>query len=93
MVKRPAPKVGDDEPNGDENGNEGGRAVRKLDPLIRALLSHVPMPHSVWPPQERQKWIALLSEAFGVIYKDAPDPPKGAAGGTQHSSGPVSPPR
>jgi hypothetical protein len=93
MVKRPTPAVNDDN-NGDDNGDEVvARFNRKIDPFVRALLNHLPPPKSVWPPADRQKWLQLLSESFGVIYKDAPDPPKGAASGPpQHPPGPVSPP-
>lgn len=87
MVKRPSPSLGSDDEDGDNDVNR-----RRLDPLVRALLGHLPQAHAVWPPQERQKWLQLLSEAFGVIYKDAPDPPKGAAGASQHTGGPVQPP-
>jgi len=89
MVKRPTPSLGGD----DDNGGNDDMNRRRLDPLVRALLGHLPAAHGVWPPQERQKWIGLLSDVFGVIYKDAPDPPKGAAGAGQHPGGPVQPPK
>jgi hypothetical protein len=85
-MKKPA------SPGGGENEEDNGvRMTRRLDPLVRALLGHLPQSHAVWPPQERQKWLQLLSEAFGVIYKDAPDKP-GAGGGasTQHPPGSIS---
>ena len=88
MVKRPTPSMEND----DDNGDNDVMNRRKLDPLVRALLGHLPVAHSVWPPQERQKWLQLLSEAFGVIYKDAPDPPKDKPGASQHPPGSVSPP-
>jgi hypothetical protein len=96
MAKRSTPIGGSD--NDDGNDNEG-RMSRRLDPLVRALLGHLPPSHSVWPPQERQKWITMLQEAFGVIYKDAEQvKPAGAPIGTgtqatQHPSGPVPPTR
>jgi hypothetical protein len=93
MAKRPTSTASELED--DDNGNEGGRSLsRKLDPLVRALLGHLPPAHAVWPPADRAKWLQLLSEAFGVIYKDAPDPPKTSpASGSQHPPGTVPPPR
>lgn len=97
MVKKPSPQSGSSDLDDDDNGNEGGRTVRKLDPMVRALLGHLPQAKSVWPPAERQKWLQLLSDTFGVIYKDA-DPPVIAKPGqpsgttTQHPPGTVSPP-
>lgn len=50
----------------------------QVDPLVTALLGHLPPAHTVWPPPERQKWLDMLGDAFAVIYKDA-EPPKGAS--------------
>ena len=84
MAKKPTTTPGEE--NEEENGV---RMTRRLDPLVRALLSHLPQAHAVWPPQERQKWLQLLSEAFGVIYKDAPDKPGAPGAATQHPPGTV----
>ena len=95
MVKRPTSGAA---PGGDDNGDDnemGGRGPR-IDPLVKALLGHLPPSKSVWPPQERAKWVALLSEALGVIYRDA-EPPKPAGqphgAPAQHQTGTVSPTR
>ena len=87
MVKRPTAIADDD------NGNER-RGRRGLDPLISALLSHMPAAHTVWSPPERQKWMSMLNDALAVIYKDAPDPkPERTSGAPQHPPGTVSPPQ
>lgn len=75
-----------------DNDDDNGTPVRRgrVDPLIQALLGHLPAPHTVWPPQERQKWLGMLGDALGVIYKDA-EPPR-APGQTPHGNpqtGPV----
>jgi len=96
MVKRPTPGGAPGDNGDDDNDERGGRGMR-IDPLVKALLGHLPPPKSVWPPQERSKWIALLNEALGVIYRDA-EPPKPAgqshgAPAAQHQAGPVPPTR
>jgi hypothetical protein len=82
MAKRPTSTNNDD----DEDNGEVRIVMRGLDPLVRALLKHLPPTKSVWSPADRQKWMAMLTDAFNVIYKDAPDPPKaGSSSGTgQH---------
>jgi hypothetical protein len=89
MVKKPTHASSDDDNNYEDDEN-GGKARMRIDPLIKALLGHLPASKSVWPPQERSKWIALLSEALGVIYRDA-EPPKGQPGAAtpQHPTGTV----
>lgn len=90
MVKRPTSPAGGADDNGDDDVELGGRRGLRVDPLVKALLGHLPPPKSTWPPQERQKWIALLSEALGVIYRDAdPQPKPGTSGGAtaQHPPG------
>lgn len=80
MAKRQSANLDDDDDVSDS------RSARGLDPLVKALLGHLPKTHSVWPPQERQNWIKLLSDVLSVVYKDAPE--KGATGGsTQHPGG------
>lgn len=61
-----------------DNDDEGSSRRKGLDPLVAALLGHLPPAHTVWPPQDRQKWMDMLGDAFAVIYKDA-EPPKGAS--------------
>jgi hypothetical protein len=95
MAKRPTPGTapGGDNNGDDDNDERGGRGMR-IDPLIKSLLGHLPPSRSVWPPPERQKWVQLLAEILGVVYKDAepPKPPgQSGAASTQHPSGAVPP--
>ena len=41
-----------------------------LDPLIKALLEHLPASGSDWAKTERQKWLTILSQSFELIYKE-----------------------
>lgn len=84
-AKRPHPPSNDD-----DNGGPSRR--RSVDPLIAALLGHLPAPHSVWPPAERQKWLGMLGDALGVIYKDTEPAPKPVQGHGQPQTGTVRPP-
>ena len=96
MVKRPTTPIGSgDDDNGNDDDVRGGRGMR-IDPLVKALLGHLPQAKTVWPPQERTKWLQLLGEALGVIYRDAEPPkPPGQPGGpsAQHPPGSVPPAR
>jgi transcriptional regulator with XRE-family HTH domain len=41
-----------------------------VDPMVKALLSHLPTAGSVWPKADRKRWLALLEGSFDLIYKD-----------------------
>jgi hypothetical protein len=45
-----------------------------LDPIIDALLEHLPAPGDYFPQEERQKWLDMMTLAFDLIYDDQPSP-------------------
>jgi hypothetical protein len=53
------------EPQNNGNGLE-------LDPLIDALLEHLPAPGDHWPPEDRKTWMQILELAFKLIYSEHP---------------------
>lgn len=52
----------------DLNGPEG----QELDPLIDALLEHLPAPGDHWPMENRKLWLQILELAFKLIYEEQP---------------------
>ena len=54
-----------------------------LDPIIDALLDHLPAPGDYWPTVDRKRWLAMIELSFDIIYVDhpmatnEPDPPSG----------------
>ena len=44
-----------------------------IDPIIAALLTHLPPPGEVWPKEARKLWVDLLTGSFQMIYRE-PDP-------------------
>ena len=42
----------------------------ELDPLIDALLEHLPAPGDHWPKDERALWLQILDLAFKLIYAE-----------------------
>lgn len=90
MVKRPtAQRVEDENGNDDDNGDEAV-TVRKIDPLIRSLLGHLPRSGEVWSMDDRNNWMNLLEGAFKVIYKEPtpkPEPSKPGAPGAPTPAG------
>ena len=44
--------------------------VDAIDPIIRALLTHLPPPGDVWPKEARKLWLDLLTGSFGMIYRE-----------------------
>ena len=42
----------------------------EIDPIIRALLTHLPPPGDVWPKEARKLWLDLLTGSFGMIYRE-----------------------
>jgi hypothetical protein len=55
-----------------------------LDPLVDALLEHLPAPGDYWEPDERKLWLQLLELAFKLIYAEQPNDTDGDAGSEQH---------
>ena len=43
--------------------------VTSPDPLIQGLLNRLPEPDSIWPLNDRVKWLRTAAYAFGLIYK------------------------
>ena len=43
-----------------------------LDPIIDALLEHLPAPGDYFPKEERQKWLQMMTLAFDLIYDEHP---------------------
>ena len=39
------------------------------DPLIQALLDKLPKPNTIWPIDDRAKWLKAAAMAFNLIYK------------------------
>lgn len=51
----------------------------ELDPLIDALLEHLPAPGDHWPKEDRTLWLQILDLSFKLIYSEHPpeQPPEG----------------
>jgi hypothetical protein len=43
-----------------------------LDPLIDALLEHLPAPGDYFSPDDRKRWLEIMEKAFDLIYSDDP---------------------
>jgi hypothetical protein len=43
-----------------------------LDPIIDALLEHLPAPGDYFPKDDRKRWLQLVEMAFELIYDDQP---------------------
>ena len=56
--------------DGGATGGQSGSSDKKIDPIIRALLAHLPPPKSVWPNDAREAWLNLLKGSFALIYKE-----------------------
>ena len=55
---------------------EAGRIRQhQIDPIIHALLVHLPEPGSAWADEDRANWLSLLTLSFKVVYKEPPPPP------------------
>lgn len=46
----------------------------ELDPLIDALLEHLPAPGEYWAPDDRKLWLQILDLAFKLIYSEEQQP-------------------
>ena len=51
-----------------ESNNNG----MELDPLIDALLEHLPAPGDHWPKEQQDLWMQILALAFRLIYSEHP---------------------
>lgn len=40
------------------------------DPLVEALLHHLPAPGSTFTPEQRKLWLQILELAFKLIYEE-----------------------
>jgi hypothetical protein len=45
-----------------------------LDPIIDALLEHLPAPGDYWSKEDRSLWLRMVELSFELIYSDEPDP-------------------
>jgi hypothetical protein len=43
-----------------------------LDPIIDALLEHLPAPGDYFSTDDRKKWLQMIELAFDLIYDDQP---------------------
>ena len=53
------------EPDNNQNAME-------LDPLIEALLEHLPAPGDHFPKEDRTLWLQILELSFKLIYDEQP---------------------
>ncbi len=40
------------------------------DPIVTMLLYYLPPSGSLWPAEDRARWLALAAAAFDVVYQD-----------------------
>jgi|HubBroStandDraft_2_1064218.scaffolds.fasta_scaffold21259_7 hypothetical protein len=52
-----------------ENNNS-----HELDPIIDALLIHLPAPGDYFAKDDRKKWLQMMELSFDLIYDDEPEP-------------------
>jgi hypothetical protein len=45
-----------------------------LDPLIDALLEHLPAPGDYFAQDDRKRWLQILEMSLDLIYDDEPHP-------------------
>jgi hypothetical protein len=43
-----------------------------LDPIIDAMLEHLPAPGDYWSKADRKRWLAIIEQVFDLIYVDDP---------------------
>jgi hypothetical protein len=55
------------EPDNHDNGME-------LDPIINALLEHLPPPGDYFSPDDRKRWLQIMELSFDMIYDSEPQP-------------------
>jgi hypothetical protein len=56
----------------------------ELDPIIDALLIHLPAPGDYFAKDDRKKWLQMMELSFDLIYEDENDA-DGNAGSEQHT--------
>jgi hypothetical protein len=66
------------EPNNHDNGME-------LDPIVNALLEHLPPPGDYFSPDDRKLWLQMIELSFNLIYASETDDADGNAGSEQHT--------
>ena len=42
--------------------------MRRVPPIINALIDCLPEPGSVWPLAERAKWLRCAEAVFAIVY-------------------------
>src|SRR5262249_8904125 len=45
------------------------RTCEMPDPLIQALVDKLPKPNTIWPIDDRAKWLKAAAMAFNLIYR------------------------
>ena len=45
------------------------RTCEMPDPLIQALVDKLPKPNTIWPIDDRARWLKAAAMAFNLIYK------------------------
>jgi hypothetical protein len=48
--------------------NDNGQA---LDPIIDALLEHLPAPGDYFSKDDRKRWLQIMELSFDIIYDDS----------------------
>lgn len=43
----------------------------QLDPIIDALLEHLPAPGDYWALDDRKRWLQMMELSFDMIYEEA----------------------
>lgn len=58
----------------------------QLDPIIDAMLEHLPAPGDYWSKDDRALWLRMIELSFELVYVDEerPDDAGGDVGGEQH---------
>jgi hypothetical protein len=46
----------------------------ELDPIINALLEHLPPPGDYFSPDDRKRWLQIMELSFDMIYDSEPQP-------------------
>jgi hypothetical protein len=55
-----------------------------LDPIVDALLEHLPAPGDYWSKDDRALWLRMIELSFELIYEEEPNDAGGDVGGEQH---------
>lgn len=71
------PPPGEEPTPGGEREQFGGRGDGGgFHPFIQGLLDTLPAPDSVWPQNERKKWLETAENIFSLIYKEGTTRPQ-----------------